>query len=88
MKKVEGREISKAPFVNDDDYTDEGFARCLCGEVPKDKRIDLQVPYFSKTQGKWRWKNVLTSHQDCPLHGINREPRDAARNEPSDLQQD
>ena len=86
MKKVSGHEISSKPFVDDDAYTNEEFARCLCGNVPKELRIDLQIPYFSETQKRWRYKNVVTSHMECPLHGIAPEPRDAQRNESTDLQ--
>lgn len=88
MKQVEAREIRNHPFIPDDDYTDDEFARCLCGDVTKDKRIDVQVRYWSEAQRRWRYKNVLTSHQDCPLHGTAPEPRNATRNEPADLQQD
>lgn len=74
MKKVSARVLSSRPYVDDDAYTDEEFAVCICGEVPDDKRVDLQTRYFSEPKQKWRWKTLLTSHQDCPLHGCEREP--------------
>ena len=51
---------------------------CLCGSVPKDKRVDYERKVQDK-EGRYKWKAYLRVHIDCPVHGvtITRSAKDA-----------
>lgn len=75
MKNVAGTVIATRPYLGDDDRPDWHFDHCICADIPDEKRIDLQERRFNKQRKKWRWVSVDTTHQDCPVHGIDPEAR-------------
>lgn len=68
MKTVKGNVVSSVPIR--DDWED---SECLCQDnVPIGKRIDVQAREYDEKRGKWRWRNKIRYHQDCPIHGLER----------------
>lgn len=75
MTTVKGTEGKARPYIDDEDRPDWHFDHCICADIPDDKRIDLQERRFNDQRKKWRWVSLDTTHQDCPVHGIDPERR-------------
>lgn len=67
MKTVTGsdRKLPPRPVDWDDDD-------CLChGPIPEEKKVFFQSFVYCEKQKKKRWKNLLRTHLDCPVHGVS-----------------
>lgn len=72
MKKVTGtdRALPRRP----DDWDDDD---CCCHGAPEEKRWHLQAWVHNEKTKKWRWKNAMYFHVDCPIHGVTIKTEDA-----------